>query len=61
MDLKTLLIWRKFGTSFELSFGGATATVTVHPHGNNQVLCKIVAPESVKVLRDNAKVRDKHG
>lgn len=61
MDLKTLLIWRKFGTSFELSFGDVTATVTLHAHGTNQVMCKIVAPESVKVLRDNAKVRDKNG
>ena len=63
MKNKSLLISRKFGSSFDVSFNGVTATVTIFEKavGCNQVMVKIDAPEVVTITRDNAKVREKHG
>ena len=60
-SLKSLLISRKFGSSFDVTFGGVTATVTIFkkPEGPNQVNVRIDAPEAVTITRDNAKVREK--
>lgn len=61
MDIKSLVISRKFGSSFDVTFGGVTATVTIFKKfgGPNQVSVRIDAPENVKITRDNAKVRER--
>lgn len=61
MTNKSLLISRKFGSSFEVAFGGVKAKITILEKYGYQVSVRIEAPEAVKVTRDNAKARVKHG